>query len=169
MKTDHWSLVARRFDQVEKDSLGRVFDGLQTGHAQPLLDRLIGASGGHFRDLFRLIRESIIGAKALPVSPSVIDHAIYKVRSSFLPIAVQDARALQRVADLQAAAHETSSDADIRQLAGFMNTHRVLYFINGEEWYDIHPLIRDEVKTIVERADILDRAKEKRAAQAGGA
>lgn len=160
------SLVTRRFEQVEKDSVERFFDGIQPDHSHPLLDKLIEASGGHFRDLFRLMGESIIGAKSLPVAPSVIDHAIYKVRSSFLPIAVQDAHALQRVADLQAAAHETSSDEDIRQLAGFLNTHSVLYFINGQEWYDIHPLIRDEVKAIVDRAEILDRRKEKRDAEA---
>jgi hypothetical protein len=28
----------------------------------------------------------------------------------------------------------------------------VLYLINGEDWYDIHPLIRDEVAEIMQTA-----------------
>lgn len=161
------SLVARRFDQVEKGSVERFFDGIQADGSPPLLDQLIVASGGHFRDLFRLLREAILSARELPATADVILHATYTVRSGFLPIAEEDARALQRIADLQAAAHRTSRDEDIYQLAQFMNTHRVLYFINGEEWYDIHPLIRDEVQAIVTRADILDRARSKTPKAAG--
>ena len=155
------SLVKRRFDQVEGGDIARFFDGFKDAEQHSLLDQLLIASGGHFRDLLRLMREAIVRAPGLPVTQDIIDHAIYTVRSGFLPIAVQDARALQRVADLRAAAHETSSDADIGQLAQFMNTHMVLYFINGHEWYDLHPLIREEVATIVKRADTLDRAKAK--------
>lgn len=160
------SLVARRFDCVEKNGIERFFDGIKPDGTHPLLDSLIEASGGHFRDLFRLLRESIISARQLPATKEITDHAIYTVRSSFMPIAVQDARALHRISEMQATAHETSSDADIYQLAQFMNTHRVLYFINGEEWYDIHPLIRGEVKAIVERADILDKRSAKEARKA---
>lgn len=160
------SLVARRFDAVESDGVERFFDGIQDDHSHPVLDKLIAASGGHFRDLFRLLRESIIASRSIPISDDVAEQAIHRVRSGFLPIAVQDARALQRISDLQSTAHETSGDADIYQLAQFMNTHRVLYFINGDEWYDIHPLIRAEVKAIVERADLLDRQKKKDAAAA---
>ena len=50
-----------------------------------------------------------------------------------------------------------------------MNTHMVLYFINGDEWYDLHPLIRDEVAEIVKRADILDRKETRAAARAEAA
>ncbi len=157
------SLVERRFERVEKDGIERYFDGIKKDGSHPLLDQMIDASGGHFRDLFRLMRESFISATNLPVTEDVINHAIYTVRSSFMPIAVQDARALHRISELQATAHETSGDADIYQLAQFMNTHRVLYFINGEEWYDIHPLIRVEVKAIVDRADVLDRRNKKEA------
>jgi len=160
------SLVTRRFDKVQKNGIERFFDGIQPDGSHPLLDKLIEASGGHFRDLFRLIREAIIATRQLPITADVADQAIYRVRSGFLPIAVEDARALQRVADLQATAHETSSDADIYQLAQFMNSHRVLYFINGDEWYDIHPLIRPEVKAIVARAAVLDRKAEKAIKQA---
>ena len=155
------SLVKRRFDQVQGGDIARFFDGFEDEAQHTLLEQLLIASGGHFRDLLRLMREAIVRAPSLPVTQNIINHAIYTVRSGFLPIAVEDARALQRVADLRDAAHETSSDADISQLAQFMNTHMVLYFVNGHPWYDLHPLIREEVATIVERADTLDRAKAK--------
>lgn len=161
------SLVAKRFEQVEADGIERFFDGIKADGSHPLLDRLIAASGGHFRDLFRLLRESIIATRQVPISKDVAEQAVHRVRSAFLPVAVQDARALQRISELQNTAHETSGDADIYQLAQFMNTHRVLYFINGDELYDIHPLIREEVKAIVNRADILDRRKEKQEAAGG--
>ena len=163
------SLVKRRFDQVEPDGIGRFFDGCQPDGSHPLLDRLIAESGGHYRDLLRLVRESIVRAMTIPVNQSIVDQAVHTVRSSFLPIAVEDARALQRVADLRAAAHQTSGDQDIRRLAQFMNTHMVLYFINGDEWYDLHPLIRDEVAEIVKRADILERRDTRAAAAAEAA
>ncbi len=160
------SLVKRRFDMVESDGIERFFDGMKPDGSHPLLDELISASGGHYRDLLRLIRESIVRAEKIPLTQSIADQAIYTVRSSYLPIAVEDARALHRVAELRAAAHQTSSDEDVRRLAQFMNTHMVLYFINGDEWYDLHPLIREEVAEIVKRADILDRKETRAAARA---
>jgi hypothetical protein len=40
---------------------------------------------------------------------------------------------------------------DVSRLTRFLDTHFVLYLRNGEEWYDIHPLIREEVQAIVDR------------------
>ena len=33
----------------------------------------------------------------------------------------------------------------------FLDTHCVTIHSNGTEWYDVHPIIRDEVKEIVKR------------------
>jgi len=30
-----------------------------------------------------------------------------------------------------------------------LETHFILYFKNDNDWYDIHPLVRDEVERIV--------------------
>jgi len=159
------SLLERRFDAVTPDACERLFGQHRGKGLHPALKKLIDASGGHFRDLFRLLTQTILRARELPIPPEIADQAINNVRSSYLPIAVEDARWLQRVALLRDSAYDRSNDEDISRLAYFMNNYMVLYFINGEEWYDIHPLIRDEVSEIVRRATVLD----KQAATAGPA
>ncbi len=49
------NLVQRRFTL---DGMRRYFGDVQSDGASPLADRLIQHSGGHFRDLSRLLRES---------------------------------------------------------------------------------------------------------------
>ena len=62
------------------------------------LDRLIQNSGGHLRDLLRLLAEVLRRAKELPVPGSTVDAAINQVRTEFLPIADDDARWLAEIA-----------------------------------------------------------------------
>ena len=35
----------------------------------------------------------------------------------------------------------------------FLDTHCALILKNGDEWYDVHPLIRDEVAELVKRGE----------------
>ena len=44
---------------------------------------------------------------------------------------------------------KNTQSANVSKLTRFLDTHFVLYFRNGKEWYDIHPLIREEVANIV--------------------
>jgi hypothetical protein len=46
----------------------------------------------------------------------------------------------------------TREPAEINRLTRFLDTHVVLYLKNGEEWYDVHPLVRDEVLSIASAA-----------------
>ena len=61
------------------------------------LDRLICASGGHLRDLLRLVAGVLTLAQGTPVPASTVDAAIDQLRTEFLPIA--DDEALWLVAD----------------------------------------------------------------------
>ncbi len=107
------------------------------------LDKLIFHSGGQLRDLLRLIAEVLRRTDAPPVTASKIDDAIAQIRTEFLPIADSDAVWLARIART----HEASLDDAIRlpDLARFLDTHLVLCYKNGNEWYDVHPLIREHV------------------------
>ena len=93
----------------------------------------------------------MLRADSWPVSDEVLEQAVVEVRGDFLPIAIDDAIWLSKIGKLRESVLPTVQAADVNRLTRFLDTHFVLYLKNGEEWYDIHPLIRDEVDQIVER------------------
>ncbi len=139
------SLVVKRFTEA---GLKRFF-GPQ---AVARVDRLIGLCGGHFRDLLLLLRETVLRADSLPVAEEAIERAIVRVRSNFLPISLDDARWLFEIERERVSLLKSSDPAEVNRLTRFLDTHVVLYLKNGQEWYDVHPLVREEVKEIVTKA-----------------
>ena len=116
------------------------------GCDRAVLDRLIRFSGGHLRDLLRLLAEVALRARVLPVPESSVEATINQIRSEFLPIANDDARWLARIAQTHQA--ELQSLDRLPSLARFFDTHLVLCYRNGgngEEWYDVHPLVAEQV------------------------
>ena len=107
------------------------------------LELLIRYSGGHLRDLLRLLAEVLRRATVLPVPAKTVTAAIDQLRTEFLPIADEDARWLSEIAR----SHQTAlpSTEDLPALARFFDTHLALCYRNGDEWYDVHPLISDHV------------------------
>ena len=117
------------------------------GH-RAALDRLIENSGGHLRDLLRLLAEVLRRAKVLPVPDGTVEAAINQMRTEFLPVADDDARWLAAIAR----SHRTAlpDTSRLPDLARFFDTHLALCYQNGDEWYDVHPLIAEHV---IEQAD----------------
>jgi hypothetical protein len=109
------------------------------------IERLIHMSGGNLRDLLRLLSEVIRRASptALPVGEALVEAAVNQMRTEFLPIADADAVWLARIAET----HEASFEAMDRlpDLTRFFDTHLVLCYRDGPEWYDVHPLIKEHV------------------------
>jgi hypothetical protein len=144
------SLVRRRLGKEGSELLfGRQAAG------QKLVDDVIGVCGGHFRDLLRLLRDTVVRATSLsnlPVPATVIVNTINAARRDFLPIAQDDARWLAEIARVRATALPSTEATPVNRLARFLDSHFVLYFVNADEWYDIHPLIRDEVVEVVQAA-----------------
>jgi hypothetical protein len=144
------SLVRRRLGKEGSELLfGRQAAG------QKLVDDVIGVCGGHFRDLLRLLRDTVVRATSLsnlPVPATVIVNTINAARRDFLPIAQDDARWLAEIARVRATALPSTEATPVNRLARFLDSHFVLYFVNADEWYDIHPLIRDEVAEVVQAA-----------------
>ncbi len=137
-----------------EEGFERFFGKLKKGGSHALAETLIEHSGGHFRDLLRLVEETILQTDKLPVAKEAVTHAIATVRRNFLPIARDDATVLRAIAEQRTAIPQTTSPAEVSRLARFLDTHVVLYFINGDEWYDLHPLIREEVFEITAHAAI---------------
>lgn len=108
------------------------------------LHRLIYYSGGHLRDLLRLVGGVLTLAQGIPVPRSTVDAAIDQLRMEFLPVADDEALWLGEISRTHQIA--LSSAAGLPVLARFLDTHLALCYLNGEEWYDTHPLIEDQVK-----------------------
>ncbi len=107
------------------------------------LDRIIAMSGGQFRDLLRILAEIARRASVLPVDDRTVDDAVNQIRNEFLPIADDDAQWLAKIAETHSA-----SLTDVKRLpdfARFLDTHLVLCYRNGHEWYDTHPLVAEHV------------------------
>ncbi|HLM46592.1 MAG TPA: hypothetical protein VK458_22170 [Myxococcaceae bacterium] len=120
------------------------------GPNRATLDTLSLLSGGHLRDFLRLFSEIIRRADRLPVPEATVDAAIAQVRTEFLPIADADAKWLHLIATTHGVA--LPDIKLLHDLARYLDTHLALYYRNGNEWYDVHPLVRDVVKAQVEAA-----------------
>jgi hypothetical protein len=142
-------LMKKRFgEEGFKTFFGTAWDADKTP-----ADLLLDVCGGHFRDLLSLLRETVLPAQSFPVSESEIKTAIENVRSGFLPIAENDAAWLAKIETTRDVSLPDLQGANIGRLTRFLDTHLVLYFRNGKDWYDIHPLIREEVRRIVKRLE----------------
>lgn len=124
------------------------------GGQRERLDHILLQTGGYLRDLFRGIKELLlrVGAGApMPVQAELIELVVQELRNTYLPIAYADAKWLVRVAK----SHEAELPAadEIPELSRYFDTHMLLCYRNGREWYDIHPLIRETAEALAERAD----------------
>lgn len=145
--------ILRRFGQP---AFGRIFG--PEPRAQQLADRLIEMSGGHFRDLLLLFRETLALIRdwrpVLPTTDEVIERAIVETRNQFRAVADEDARWLDEISRRRDKALADSKPETIARLSRFLDTHLVLYLTNGEDWYDVHPLIREEVSDLAKHPEL---------------
>jgi hypothetical protein len=106
-----------------------------------VLDRLSLACGGHVRDLLRLITETINRADSLPVDTRTIDQAITQLRSEF--VLAEDETSW--LAEIARSGNALPSVSHLPRLTTFLDSHLVLCYSNGAGWYDVHPVVREDV------------------------
>lgn len=103
------------------------------------------ASGGDFRDFFRLIRDSLTKTDGVcPIPDEVIEDTLNHARREMLPIAQKDKDWLIRINDSKEA--ELDAIEDLPMLARFFDGKLVMNYRNGDDWYDVHPLLREEIR-----------------------
>lgn len=114
------------------------------------LNRLAGVSRGDIRDFFRLVRESAISLRTARQSragaeldETMLNRVIQQLRIELLPIAKDDAEWLARIHSSKQA--ELQTEKNLPDLARFLDSNRIMNYLNGEPWYDIHPLLVDEI------------------------
>ncbi len=67
-----------------------------------------------------------------------------QLRNDLLPIAIDDARWLARIHQTKDAS--LPSTADLPHLARFLDGNLIMNYLNGAPWYDIHPLLLEEIR-----------------------
>ena len=129
------SLIAKRIPLEE------VF-GAEANH----LDRIILYSGGHVRTLINMVNHLIFknAREDFPVSKNMVDATIRDFR--------RQAKAAIRpegipVLKIIGEKHDVSAvpESQLSQLARYMDHHMVLCYRNGEDWYEVHPLVQEDI------------------------
>jgi len=149
---DHgWNAIRKLvLKRIGEEACRKVFN-CQTTETFNAVDDLIEACGGDLRIMLRLLRETLLRARTLPISQDAIAGAITSVRGDFMSISIEDARWLADIGQHRKHGLPDTDAESVNRLTRFLDTHFVLYLKNGEKWYDTHPLIREEVAKIIER------------------
>ncbi|MDS4027159.1 MAG: hypothetical protein RKO25_09295 [Candidatus Contendobacter sp.] len=134
--------------KILKDIVGKRCPEWERIFSEAQLRRMACATGGDLRDFFRLIKAVLIDASmpdegALPVADRLIEDAKNKLQREMLPIAEDDKVWLRKINASKEA--ELQNVQFLSRLANFFDTHLVLNYRNGQDWYDVHPLIRDSL------------------------
>ncbi|MCK5889733.1 MAG: hypothetical protein KAG19_07305 [Methylococcales bacterium] len=109
------------------------------------LNLLATSSGGDLRDFFRLIQAALVKtANQMPIPDLVIEHAQNHLRREMMPIANDDKQWLRKIEDNKKA--NLDSIEKLPDLARLFDHKLVLNYRNGDDWYGVHPLLKDEIK-----------------------
>lgn len=105
---------------------------------------MILASGGHLRDLFRILQEVITSAHGrradVPVDEKHVDDAITVVARDFSSITEENAACLRRVDQEKGRVQPAAGEVD--RLARLLDTHMLLAQLDGPAWFEVRPLAR---------------------------
>lgn len=108
------------------------------------LDAIIQASGGHLRDLFMLLRQvvNLLLRRSLtpPLQDEHVEEAIGLVAHDFLAMTAEQEAFLRRVAAGNGTVRPAESEVQL--MARLLQSHMLLGHLNGQDWYEVHPLAR---------------------------
>ena len=143
--------------KILTDIISKRSDTINTLFHLEDLQTLAKASGGEMRIMFTLIRAAItlnaanLDRMELPTPPQVIQQAQDQVQRSMLPITDEDVRKLFHVQQSKQA--ELEDMEELPELARLFDFNLIINYRNGEDWYDILPLI---TKYVLDRQKTLD-------------
>lgn len=104
------------------------------------MNRLIEASGGDLRDLFRFLSGVLLELEDSDDAEAAVDYVLAQVARTLTWITEDNLKRLQSVSETKALPRGSQEDMDA--LVRDLETKRVLMYLNGDEWYDVHPLLR---------------------------
>lgn len=127
-------VLARAFPELDEDQrlnkITEIFDSPQT------LDRLCCVSGGHVRDLLRLLNTWIKKGRQLPLSYETLEEVIRSRRNEMtMPISDDEWELLRQVRQRKKVSDDQGYQKLIRSRLVFE------YRDKGESWFDINPIL----------------------------
>lgn len=136
-------------NQAGLDGLWRVAD--KRGDMLWLLgdraafDELALVSGGYLRGLLRLLADLALdaGSRGVPVAADRRRLAIDELRNAYVGFSNREAVWLQAIE--ATGKLDIDDSVDPYTVARFLDTHVLLGYRNGRDWYGVHPVIREEV------------------------
>jgi hypothetical protein len=155
-----WLNIHVRHSNDEIDPLGlelmvtiirKRFSDYEAVIPKETMRKLAGVSGGDLRDYFRLVRECAIVLRISRMADPkaklddlAIKRVIQQLANELLPIADEDAKWLARIHKTKKAALKT--EKELSSLARFLDSNLIMNYLNGEPWYDVHPLLIPEIQ-----------------------
>jgi hypothetical protein len=129
-------VLARAFPDLDEDKRldksTEIFDSPQT------LDRLCYVSGGHVRDLLRLLNTWIKKGRQLPLSRETLEDVIRSRRNEMtMPISDEEWELLRQVRHRKKVSDDQGYQKLIRSRLVFE------YRDKGESWFDINPILAE--------------------------
>jgi KAP family P-loop domain len=150
-------IYKNREGDSDEDCINKIFQLLTARHAQwrnsfdeIQVKEVIKATGGDLRDFLRVLQAALSSRQdktGVRVDSAALSSALEQVRPT-LDITEEDMAWLYKL-------HQTKTSAlggayGFMQLAKYLGTKHVLYYRNGETWYDSNPQI---VEAIEKRSD----------------
>ncbi len=137
-------LLKKRFEAVETVAWQRFFGA----NPESAAEILIRASGGDIRDLFRMVYEASLRSKRVfPIKETILESATRQVRDSYLPLSESNALVIEQIAQNRRVNPESD---EIDRIKLLIDSHMILFFKNGDEWYDANQMILPEAIRITE-------------------
>ena len=132
-------VLARAFPHLEEqqrlEKITEIFDSTET------LDHLCKMSGGHVRNILRILNEAIKKQKGLPISSENLNKVIQNFRNErTLAVDDQEWELLRQVAQTQ----KVTGDDGYQKLIRSMFVYE--YRDDDGSWFDIDPILKDAVE-----------------------
>jgi hypothetical protein len=135
--------ASRNLDELREVVNRRIPIGLIFAE-RAALDNVIQASGGHLRDLFLVLQQLLNLMRRvsleLPVTKDNVEEAIAVVARDFAAMTEEQATFLRKVAAGDGVIRPAADEVQL--MARLVQSHMLLGHVNGEDWYEVHPLAR---------------------------
>jgi hypothetical protein len=129
------------------------------GDREDLLEKLVLYSGGHVRTLISFLKDLIYEGRhgGIPPTEDVIERIVQPFRSKARNKMGRQGPFLLDAVERRGTLEDVDKE-DHAELASFMQDYLVLCYLNGDDRYEIHPLIRE---TVQERLELLTADKKR--------